>query len=208
MAADGSPAPMTLALSILLPVLAYLLGSIPFGVVIARAKGVDLRTVGSGNIGATNAARALGKTLGAVVLLLDALKGFVPVLLARLLLARAPAGECLVATTALLAFVGHLFPVFLGFRGGKGVATALGVFLALSPLAALGALVVYALVYAVTRTSSLGSLTAAVAFVPLVYFLAGRSRVQLALAGLLVVGIVASHHENIRRLWHREEGKV
>jgi acyl phosphate:glycerol-3-phosphate acyltransferase len=199
---------MTLALSILLPVVAYLLGSIPFGVVIARAKGIDLRQVGSGNIGATNAARALGKGLGGVVLLLDALKGFVPVLLARLLLARAPYGECLVATTALLAFVGHLFPLFLGFHGGKGVATALGVFLALSPLAALGAVAVYAAVYALTRTSSLGSLTAAVAFVPLVYFLSARSRVQLALAVLLVVGIVISHRENIRRLVRREEGKV
>jgi glycerol-3-phosphate acyltransferase PlsY len=199
---------MTLALSITLPVLAYLLGSIPFGVVIARARGIDLRTVGSGNIGATNAARALGKKLGAVVLLLDALKGFVPVLLARLLLARAPYGEWLLAATALLAFLGHLFPVFLGFRGGKGVATALGVFLAISPLAALGALVVYAGVYAATRTSSLGSLTAAVAFVPLVYFLAGRSRVLLALAVLLVLMIIASHRENIRRLLRHEEGQV
>ncbi len=199
---------MTLALSISLPVVAYLLGSIPFGVVIASARGIDLRQVGSGNIGATNAARALGKALGAVVLLLDAAKGFVPVLLARLLLARAPHSECLLATTALCAFLGHLFPVFYGFRGGKGVATALGVFLALSPLAALGALVVYALVYAVTRTSSLGSLTAAVAFVPLLYFLAGRSRVLLALAVLLVLMIVASHRENIRRLIKREEGKV
>ena len=199
---------MTLALSIILPVLAYLLGSIPFGVVVARARGVNLRQVGSGNIGATNAARALGKGLGGVVLLLDALKGFVPVLLARLLLARAPYGECLLATTALAAFLGHLFPVFYGFRGGKGVATALGVFLALSPLAALGALVVYALVYAVTRTSSLGSLSAAVAFVPLLYFLSARSRVLLALAVLLVLMIFASHRENIRRLLRREEGKV
>jgi acyl phosphate:glycerol-3-phosphate acyltransferase len=205
MAAAGD---MTLALSIILPVVAYLLGSIPFGVVIARARGVDLRQVGSGNIGATNAARALGKASGAVVLLLDALKGFAPVLLARLLLARAPYGEWLLATTALGAFLGHLFPVFLGFRGGKGVATALGVFLALSPLAALGALVVYALVYAITRTSSLGSLTAAVAFVPLLYFLAGRSRVLLALAVLLVLMIILSHRENIRRLLRREEGKV
>jgi glycerol-3-phosphate acyltransferase PlsY len=199
---------MTLVLSIILPVVAYLLGSIPFGVVVARARGVDLRQVGSGNIGATNAARALGKGLGAVVLLLDAAKGFVPVLLARLLLARAPHYECLLATTALGAFVGHLFPVFYGFRGGKGVATALGVFLALSPLAALGALVVYVLVYAITRTSSLGSLTAAVSFVPFVYFLSGRSRVLLALAVLLVILIFLSHRENIRRLMRREEGKV
>jgi acyl phosphate:glycerol-3-phosphate acyltransferase len=199
---------MTLALSIILPVVAYLVGSIPFGVVLARARGVDLRQVGSGNIGATNAARALGKALGAVVLVLDALKGFLPVLAARLLLTHAPYGECLVALTALLAFVGHLFPVFYGFRGGKGVATALGVFLALSPLAALGALVVYAAVYALTRTSSLGSLSAAVAFVPLNYFLSTRSRVLLALTVLLVLGIVVSHRENIQRLLRREEGKL
>jgi len=199
---------MTLALSILLPLCAYLMGSIPFGVVVARARGVDLRQVGSGNIGATNAARALGKKAGAVVLLLDALKGFVPVLAARLLLARAPHADCVLATTALLAFLGHLFPVFLGFRGGKGVATALGVFLALSPLAALGAVVVYAAVYALTRTSSLGSLAAAGAFVPLIYFLSARNRVLSALAVLMVVGIVVSHRENIRRLVRREEGKV
>jgi glycerol-3-phosphate acyltransferase PlsY len=198
----------TLALSILFPVVGYLLGSIPFGVVMARARGIDLRTVGSGNIGATNAARALGKKLGAVVLLLDALKGFAPVLAARLVLARAPHADCLVATTALLAFVGHLFPVYLKFRGGKGVATALGVFLALSPLAALGAFVVYAVVYAVTRISSLGSLLAAVAFVPLLYFLAAGNRVFTALAALMVVGIVASHRDNLRRLVRREERRL
>jgi len=198
----------TLALWIAFPLAAYLLGSIPFGVVVARARGVDLRGVGSGNIGATNAARALGKKLGALVLLLDALKGFAPVLAARLVLARAPHADCLVATTALLAFAGHLFPLYLRFRGGKGVATALGVFLALSPLAALGAFAIYALTYVVTRISSLGSLTAAAAFVPLLYFLSARNRVLTALAAVIVVAIVASHHENLRRLLRREERRL
>jgi glycerol-3-phosphate acyltransferase PlsY len=149
------------ALLYALPLIAYLLGSIPFGVVLARARGVDLRTVGSGNIGATNAARALGKKLGAVVLLCDALKGLLPVLLARHLTAGHPHADWLVAGTALAAFLGHLFPVYQRFRGGKGVATALGVFLAVAPFAALGAVLVYAAAYALWRISAVGSLAAA-----------------------------------------------
>jgi glycerol-3-phosphate acyltransferase PlsY len=184
------------------------LGSIPFGVLFARARGVDLRTIGSGNIGATNVARALGKKLGGAVLLLDALKGFVPVLAARLLAGDLPRGDYVVAATALAAFLGHLFPVTQRFRGGKGVATALGVFLALSPLAALGAGLVYAAVYAAWRISSLGSLVAAGAFVPLVH-LATRGKTVITLLALLIyLLILMTHRENIRRLLAGKEGKV
>ena len=112
---------------------AFLLGSIPFGVLLARRRGVDLKKVGSGNIGATNAARALGKKAGGVVLLLDTLKAFVPTLLAARWLA--PGRPELAAATGFAAFVGHIYSPWLRFRGGKGVACALGAFLALAPLA-------------------------------------------------------------------------
>src|SRR5688500_11562142 len=111
----------------------YLAGSIPFGLVVARARGVDIRAVGSKNIGATNVARALGKKLGALVLFLDALKGLLPTLVARHAL---HLDDNLVALVGLAAILGHVFPVWLRFRGGKGVATALGVFAALTPVAA------------------------------------------------------------------------
>ena len=163
------------ALAIALGVGAYLVGSIPFGVVVARTRRVDLRAVGSGNIGATNAARALGPALGALVLMGDALKGFGPVLAVRLLLRHSSHVDSLAATAGLLCFLGHLFPVWQRFRGGKGVATALGVFLALSPLAALASAVVYGVVYALTRLSSAGSLAAVVTAGPLVWFCSGHN---------------------------------
>ncbi|HEY3353103.1 MAG TPA: glycerol-3-phosphate 1-O-acyltransferase PlsY [Polyangia bacterium] len=196
------------ALAIAAPIAAYLLGSVPFGVVLARARGVDLRTVGSGNIGATNAARALGKKLGAVVLLLDALKGFAPVLVARLWLRDVPHPDLVVAATAMAAFLGHLFPVYQRFRGGKGVATALGVFLAVAPLAAVGAIMVYAVVYALWHLSSLGSLVASAAFVPLAWGATRGNRAFTLLAGVMFVTILITHRANIRRLIAGTEGKV
>ncbi|HXJ23800.1 MAG TPA: glycerol-3-phosphate acyltransferase, partial [Polyangia bacterium] len=129
--------------AILLCVAAYVAGSIPFGVVVARAKGVDLRKVGSGNIGATNVARALGKGWAIAVLLADAAKGLVPVLLGRRLGFSAGA----VAAAGLCAIVGHMFTIFLRGRGGKGVATSLGVALAVSPMAALCGFGLYVLAY-------------------------------------------------------------
>src|SRR5690348_13901607 len=153
----------------LLIALAYLAGSIPFGVLFARARGIDLRVVGSGNIGATNAARALGKKTGILVFLCDAAKGLVPVLLARRIAPSVPEGEWLVAAVGAAAFLGHLYPVWLRLRGGKGVATAFGVFLALSPWIALGAIGLFAGLYAIWRTSSLGSLAGATLFPPALY---------------------------------------
>lgn len=190
---------------------AYLAGSVPFGVLFARARGIDLRAVGSGNIGATNAARALGKRLGLAVFLCDAAKGLLPVLLARYLAARFPAlvvgGETTVALCGAAAFVGHVYPVWLRFRGGKGVATAFGVFLAIAPLAALGAMLLFALVYLATRLSSLGSLAAATAFVPALW-LVGAPRPDRALAVFLWLLIVWRHRENLARLARRQEHRV
>ena len=136
----------------------YLLGSIPFGLLVARAaRGVDVRAAGSGNIGATNVARVAGVGPGLLVLFLDAAKGALAVLLARALL---PGALLVQALVGLLAVVGHVAPVWLGFRGGKGVATALGVLGVLVPAAAVAGVLAYALVFLYSRISSLGSLVA------------------------------------------------
>lgn len=192
--------------------LAYLAGSVPFGVVLARARGVDLRAIGSGNIGATNAARALGKKLGGVVFLCDAAKGLLPVLLARRyapsLGATLPLPpDWLVAMVGAAAFLGHLYPIWLRLRGGKGVATAFGVFLALSPWAALAAIALFAVLYARWRVSSIGSLGGATLFVPTLYLL-GAPAAYLALAGFTWALIVWRHRGNIGRLLRHEESRV
>jgi glycerol-3-phosphate acyltransferase PlsY len=187
---------------------AYLLGSIPFGVVFGRLRGVDLRSRGSGNIGATNAARVLGKKAGAIVLLCDAAKGWLPVwAAARWLAPIAPWGYWAVAAVGAAAFLGHLAPPWLRFRGGKGVATALGVFLALAPGPTLVAVLVFVLVYALWRIASLGSLCAVTAFLPALWLWRGR-REELALAALVWLLIVAKHHGNIARLFRHAENRV
>jgi acyl phosphate:glycerol-3-phosphate acyltransferase len=186
------------------PICAYLLGSIPTGVLFARVRGVDLQKTGSGNIGATNAARTLGKKVGAVVLLCDALKGFAPVFVAARWL---PVPPLVVALMGLLAILGHVFPVWLRFHGGKGVATAFGVFLAIAPLAAAVALVTYVLAYLLFRISSVGSLAGATAFV-VALVLMRPNDAYLLLGGAAWLVIVISHRGNIRRLLRREESKI
>jgi acyl phosphate:glycerol-3-phosphate acyltransferase len=186
---------------------AYLLGSIPFGLILARARGVDVRAAGSGNIGATNVARTVGRKLGVVVLLLDALKGMGP--MAAILYSGLGAETSPYVNTAvgLAAIVGHCFPVWLRFRGGKGVATSLGVFVIVDPLATgIGAAVWIAL-YAAFRISSVGSLAAAVA-IPSALFLLGHPpwAVALGIGGAFVV--IVKHQGNIRRLLGRAELKV
>lgn len=143
-------------------VFAYLVAAIPVGLVIGRLRGVDLRAIGSGNIGATNAVRALGRRWGIVVFVLDVLKAFGPVALAAAadaLGGRADAPTA-IAWVGAAATLGHIYPVYLGFRGGKGVACALGVFFAILPLAGLLAVILYAQTLILTRVSALGSLTA------------------------------------------------
>src|SRR5919199_1410624 len=140
---------------------AYLLGSVPFGYLIVRAKeGADVRETGSGGTGATNVTRRAGKTAGVVTLLLDALKGALAVLLARLFLTEDFGVNWWVAAAAVLAVFGHCFPIWLGFRGGKGVATGVGVFLSLYPLAVTCAAVIFILAVVTTRYVSLGSILA------------------------------------------------
>ena len=188
-------------------ILAYLAGSISFGLVLARLRRVDLRSVGSGNIGATNAARAMGKGWGVLVLVLDAAKAAVPLWLAGRYFAADPARDWIRVGMAGAAFLGHLYPIFSRFRGGKGVATALGAFLALEPRAAGLGFLTYALAYGVTRISSVGSLCAVVSF-PLWLYLVGARRPSYVLAGGLLLGIVATHRGNIARLWRGQEKKL
>jgi glycerol-3-phosphate acyltransferase PlsY len=184
---------------------AFLLGSIPFGVLLARRRGVDLKKVGSGNIGATNAARALGKKAGLVVLVLDVLKAFAPTLFAARWLA--PDRPELAAAVGFAAFVGHIYSPWLRFRGGKGVACALGTFLALAPLPTLVAGAVCALVVVVTRIGSLGSLLGTAALVPaLIGFHQPRPYVILAIA--MFVLILWRHRENLSRLARGQENKL
>jgi glycerol-3-phosphate acyltransferase PlsY len=180
----------------------FLLGSIPFGVLLARARGVDLTKVGSGNIGATNAARALGKKSGVIVLILDTLKAYLPTLAVLLL----GAGPEIAAATGLAAFTGHIFSPWLRFRGGKGVACGLGCFLALSPAAAGIAAAVCLVAVVLTRLGSLGSLLGALALAPALFFL-HAPRAYLVLAVVMLILIVWRHRENIGRMRAGKENK-
>ncbi|EEF80016.1 glycerol-3-phosphate 1-O-acyltransferase PlsY [Methylophaga thiooxydans] len=193
----------TLALPITLLVAAYLIGSLNSAIVLCKLGGLpDPRTQGSGNPGATNVLRFGGKKLAATVLIIDVFKGVIPVLVAHLL------GLTMVwvAATAFAAFLGHLFPVFFQFKGGKGVATALGGFLALSPLLASAGLATWLLVFAISRLSSLSALTAA-ALTPLYSLWLIESAGARWLILLIALMLIARHHSNIRRLLSREEEK-
>ncbi len=189
---------------------AYLLGSIPTSVWLGRAlKGTDLREHGSGNAGATNAFRVLGKPIGTAVLILDMLKGFLAVNLILLQHEVDPGSETwmiLRIGLGLMAVLGHIFPVFAGFRGGKGVATIAGVALALHPFAALAAMGIYLLVFVLTRISALGSLIAVLTY-PVWIILVFRSEyLAIRIFSLAVVVLVLiTHRSNILRLVRGEE---
>jgi glycerol-3-phosphate acyltransferase PlsY len=186
----------------------YLLGSIPFGLVLARLKGVDPRKVGSGNIGATNTARAAGKGVGALTLVLDAVKASIPMLVARRLLAGDPHAEAWVIAVGFFAFVGHVYPVWLGFKGGKGVATGLGVFLVAAPLAALLGLVAFAVGYKATKVVAVGSLAGA-AVCTVGVFLANGTHSPASWVGLALLALIVwRHKDNIARLRAGAENKV
>ena len=192
---------------------AYLLGSIPTGLLIGKKMGVDVRTQGSGNIGATNVARTVGKKVGVLVLLLDALKGAAPIALYRALDVdgridlRAALDPYLLTAVGLAPIVGHCFPVWLRFRGGKGVATALGVFLVAEPIALAAGAAVFAALYAAFRIVSIGSLAASI-IIPVVCLLLGRSLPVVLLAAGGAAVVIGKHHGNIRRLLRRSELKV
>ena len=184
---------MTLLLLTLL--VSYLVGAIPFGYLVARWRGVDIFQQGSGNIGATNVARVLGWREGVLTLLGDVLKGFLPVLLAMYF----GLEPWEISWVGLASFLGHLYPVFLKFKGGKGVATALGILLAVAPAGTLILASVFALVATTSRAVSLASLIAAV-LAPLVLWLLWYPLPFVGLSFVLALLIVIRHRENIQRL--------
>jgi glycerol-3-phosphate acyltransferase PlsY len=200
---------------VLILIASYLLGSIPFGYLIVRARtGGDVRETGSGGTGATNVSRRAGKLAGILTLALDALKGAAAVILARLFLTDDFGINWWVAASVVLVIIGHCFPVWLGFRGGKGVATGVGAFLSLSPLAVACAGVVFILIVVATRFVSLGSISAAAALPPSIWLLsryvtpAGDARAPLLSAATACAAlIIFMHRANIGRLWSGTENK-
>ncbi len=193
----------------------YLVGAIPFGLLLGRLAGADVRLAGSGNIGATNVGRVLGKKMGILTLVCDVGKGFLPVWGVALLLPETTAAPTAIASTlavkdlivvlcGLATVLGHMFPVYLAFKGGKGVATALGVFLALSPWSILISLVIFVATVAVSGYVSVGSLAAS-ALIPLWLWIFGASVQALVVAGVIVVLIWFKHSSNIGRLLRGEE---
>lgn len=175
--------------------LAYLLGSIPTGLLLGKAYGIDVRKEGSGNIGATNLYRTVGRKVGAMTLFGDCLKGLLPVLAVKY----SSLPPDFAAWVGLAAFCGHVFSLFLKFRGGKGVATALGVFLALAPMAVAIAIAVFAAIMSSWRYVSLGSIAAA-AIMPVAVALRGGNRALVTVTLIIAVIVILRHHENIRRL--------
>jgi glycerol-3-phosphate acyltransferase PlsY len=200
---------------LLIVVIAYLIGSIPFGYLIVRRKvGDDIRETGSGGTGATNVSRRAGKAAGIFTLVLDALKGSIAVLVARIIVGPSVNAEWVIAAAAIATIVGHIFPVWLGFRGGKGVATGVGVFLMLAPVALLCAGVLFVAIVALTRYVSLGSIIGA-ATIPLFVWLQSvfiepvadlRPLLTAAVVGALL--IVFAHRGNIERLARGTESQI
>lgn len=177
----------------------YLIGAIPFGLLFSKGSGIDIRTQGSKNIGATNVTRLLGKKVGAMTLACDMLKGFLPMFITALVVENDSGRELIIALCGAASVLGHMFPVYLRFKGGKGVATALGAFLYLAPLAVIGCIAVFAFSVALSGFVSLGSLLGSMSM--LVWLLVLQVPTwKLGLAGFIVVMIWIKHRENIDRL--------
>ena len=187
---------------ILAVVVAYLLGSVSFGVLVARSQSIDIHTVGSGNTGTSNVMRVLGKKLGALVLVGDAGKGVLAAALGVVTV-----DPAFGYVTLFAAVVGHAFPIFHRFRGGKSVATALGGFVVLAPVVGVTLTVIWAVILIVWKTASVGSIIVMVLAVPLLA-LAGRRGSDLVWSAAIVVFVLIRHSGNIRRLVKRSERKV
>jgi glycerol-3-phosphate acyltransferase PlsY len=173
---------------------AYLLGSIPFSYLVARRKGIDVRTVGSGNVGATNVMRSAGRAAGLAAFALDFLKGSLATWLALRL-----AGPTIAAAAAVVAVLGHMYPVWLSFKGGKGVATGAGAFLPILPVAAVTGLLTFGVVAWLTRYASVGSIAGSTAL-PIVALLMRAPAASTIAAAIAAALIVWKHRENIRRI--------
>ncbi len=181
-------------------VLGYLLGSVPVGFILGSRSGIDVRKSGSGNVGATNVARVVGKRQGTLTLIADVAKGFLPVFLA-MQLGASLAATILVGTAA---FLGHLFPIFLKFKGGKGVATALGVFLALAPMATLVLVALFGVAVLTSRIVSLSSILTALA-APIIFWLFAYPPLVVGMAAFIALAITSRHQSNIRRMMNGSE---
>jgi acyl phosphate:glycerol-3-phosphate acyltransferase len=185
---------------------AYLLGSIPFGFLVAKAKGIDIRSVGSGNIGATNAMRVLGKPAGIFVLIMDCAKGYFAVWLCSVIL-KAPQ-EAHYVVAGIFAVLGHNYTCWLKFKGGKGIATSAGVYLALAPWAVLVALLVFVLVVFVTKYASVGSIAAAIALPVTVWVMTPDNRLLCFVTTALGMLAIYKHKSNIQRLMAGTENRL
>ncbi|MCF7853951.1 MAG: glycerol-3-phosphate 1-O-acyltransferase PlsY [Candidatus Pacebacteria bacterium] len=190
----------TYALGILLVVLAYVAGSVPFGFLLAQTKGIDIRTRGSGNIGATNLTRTLGRKWGIACFFLDFAKGLAPVT-ATVILNESPVVPVAAAGAAV---AGHVWPVFLRFKGGKGMATSIGALLALAPWSVVMAVLLWIILFLLTGYVSLASLGAAV-ILPLSALVVSMNPVTVILLTVIALLIIGRHRSNIVRLWRGEE---
>lgn len=198
-------------------IISYLIGGIPFGYVIAVAKGVDIRTEGSGNIGATNVGRVLGKKYGLIIFVLDMLKGFIVVFFVPAVVSSAvniptTTGNLLVVLCGFCAVLGHAFPVFLNFKGGKAVATSFGVFIWLVPISIGIAFGVWLITVIVTRYVSLGSMLGSLSLIGTIIFIVdspfGNNLYLTAMSVAVAILIVARHTPNIQRIIAGTEKKV
>ena len=186
-------------IAFLLVTASYLVGAVPFGLLLSRSSGVDIRTRGSGNIGATNVARLLGKKMGILTLLLDVAKGFLPMFTTALVIGGGPDRNLIIALSGAASVIGHMYPLYLGFKGGKGVATGLGVFLYLAPLSVFFSLLLFIVAVALSGFVSLGSLLASAA-IPLWMYLSGEAGWKILLSCFIAVLIWLKHIPNIKRL--------
>jgi len=197
-------------LYLLVPV-AFLMGSIPFGLIFTRGSGVDLRSTGSKNIGATNVLRSVGKVPAILTLLSDGLKGAAPVLICKYLLSTINpeilTGELWMSAIGLAAVLGHMFSVFLGFKGGKGVATGIGVVAAYSPPVSLIMIGIWISVAIITKYSSLAALTA-VSSLPVIYVIKGESAIAISFGIILAALIIFKHKSNIKNLMSGAESRI
>lgn len=188
----------------LLVIFGYLVGSIPFGLFYGRLAGIDVRQQGSGNIGATNVNRLLGKKLGIITLVSDLLKGLIPMLITTKILGNHPEVYLWTMLSGMATFIGHCWPIYLKFKGGKGVATALGIFLYLAPAQTLVAIILFIATVRLSGYVSLGSISAAISL-PIVIWLSNEPINLLLITGTIALLIVFKHEENIKRLLRGEE---
>lgn len=192
--------------------MAYLLGAVPFGFLVARSRGIDIRTVGSGNIGATNVLREVGTSWGVLTLILDALKGLIPAAGFPLLAQYAygvETGEGMRVACGCAAVIGHNYPVYLNFKGGKGIATTAGALIGIAPLALLCGLVTFLLLFIISRMVAVGSISAA-AVIPVVSWIVYRDDGLLIPIVLTILGVLAiwRHHSNIKRILNGTENRI